>query len=172
MVKALDFTLAKQSTTDCQNVNHEIHYAPPVCHSRFTFLCMTQLNISFKTKKDISYVFSTFHSTNVAHQLNSDVNHKVNISQPHSEFTLPFHPLGGGGRREGGRSWTERSCGGMSLSSWTSSLSSLSFRSPWLPRALRLFSLLESQSSTQRPGILLSTAPSLRRLSSSTCLCR
>lgn len=130
----------------------------------------TQLKTSFQTDKPSNTNINLFYAIpppiNVTYPLYSD----VEIFHPHSVFSVTFHPPGGGGRREGGRSEMERSCWSISLSSWPSSLSSLFSRSPLILRAVCFFSLLESHSSMLRPGIILSTEPSLCLLSSSTCL--
>lgn len=74
-----------------------------------------------------SLPFRTIPPINISYPLNSELNYKVSIFQPHSLST--FHPPGGGGRREGGRSGMERSCSGTSLSARPSSPSSSAFRS-------------------------------------------
>lgn len=99
-----------------------------------------------------------------------DLTTGTNVCQPHSELTLTLHPPGWGGNSEGGRSGMEKRCCGIFLSASSSSLSSLVFKSPLLPRAACFLSLFKSHSSMLRPEISLSSESSLCCLSFSMCL--
>lgn len=46
----------------------------------------------------------------LTYALSSELNKRCLLFQPHSVLTLTFHPPGGGGTRDGGRSGIKRSC--------------------------------------------------------------